>query len=454
MIDFSSGRRALHDLEIVVHTIASLKPNPRNARTHSRRQIQKIAESIARFGFNSPVLIGENLDIIVGHGRVEAAKLIGIIEVPTVCLKNMSKAEQRAYALADNRLAAEAGWDDELLKLDFEEILDLDPQLDLTVTGFEIAEIDLILGDHSAEPDALDEFASPAAEAPAMTRIGDLWLLGSHRILCGDATDPATYTRLLDAEQAQMVFADPPYNVPIQGHVSGLGRVHHRPFPMGSGEMGKTEFQAFLTTLLQQIFNYSANGAIAFVCMDWRHAEELYAAGRDAGLELKNLIVWVKANAGMGTFYRSQHELIGVFKIGSGAHINSFELGQHGRRRTNVWTYPGVNSFGSGRDAALDMHPTVKPVALVADAIKDCSKRNGLILDPFLGSGTTVVAAEITGRRAAGIELDPLYVDCAVRRRQQATSETAVLAATGETFDAVADARSASREEGADGERL
>lgn len=454
MIDFSSGRRALHDLEIVIRSIASLKPNPRNARTHSRRQIQKIAESIARFGFNSPVLIDENFEIIVGHGRVEAAKLVGLTEVPTVCLKHMSKAEQRAYALADNRLATEAGWDENLLKIDFQEIFDLDPELDLTVTGFEIAEIDLILRDDGAEPDALDDFAPPAAESPAITRMGDLWRLGPHRILCGDATDPASYTQLLDAEQAQMAFTDPPYNVPIHGHASGLGRVHHRPFPMGSGEMGKTEFQAFLTILLQQIFNHSANGAIAFVCMDWRHLEELYAAGRDAGLELKNLAVWFKTNAGMGTFYRSQHELIGVFKIGTGPHINSFELGQHGRRRTNVWTYPGVNSFGSRRDAALAMHPTVKPVALVADTIKDCSKRHGLILDPFLGSGTTVVAAEITGRRAAGMELDPLYVDCAVRRWQQATSEAAVLAATGETFDAVADARSASREEGADGERL
>jgi DNA modification methylase len=385
VIERSCGRRPLHDVEIAIRPIASLKPNPRNARTHPRRQIQKIAESIARFGFNSPVLIDENFEIIVGHGRVEAAKLVGLTEVPTVCLKHMSKAEQRAYALADNRLAAEAGWDDELLKLDFQEIFDLDPELDLTVTGFEIAEIDLILGDDGAEPDALDDFAPPAVESPAITRIGDLWHLGPHRILCGDAMDAASYTRLLDAEQAQMVFTDPPYNVPIQGHASGLGRVHHRPFPMGSGEMGKTEFQAFLTTGLQHIFNHSADGAIAFVCMDWRHLEELYAAAREAGLELKNLAVWVKTNAGMGSFYRSQHELIGVFKIGTGPHINSFELGQHGRRRTNVWTYPGVNSFGSRRDAVLAMHPTVKPVALVADAIKDCSKRNGLILDPLFG---------------------------------------------------------------------
>ena len=240
-----------------------------------------------------------------------------------------------------------------------------------------------------------------------------------------------------------MTFADVPYNLPIGGHVSGLGRVQHAEFPMASGELSEDKYTALLTTAFDHIRANSAGGAIAYVCIDWRHLRELLAAGDAAHLTLKNLCVWVKTNAGMGTFYRSQHELIAVFKVGTAPHINSFELGQHGRYRTNVWTYPGVNSFGTGRDEALAMHPTVKPVKLVADAIKDCSKRNGLILDPFLGSGTTVIAAETTGRRAAGFELDPRYVDCIIRRWQQMTGKDAVLDATGDTFETVAVARAA-----------
>ena len=238
-----------------------------------------------------------------------------------------------------------------------------------------------------------------------------------------------------------MTFTDPPYNVPIAGHVSGLGKVQHSEFVMGSGEMSETEFGGFLATILKNIAGVSVDGAIAFVCMDWRHLYELLGAARAVGLGHKNVCVWVKTNAGMGTFYRSQHEMIAVFKVGTAPHINSFELGQYGRRRTNVWTYPGVNSFGDGRDEALALHPTVKPVRLVADAIKDCSKRNGLILDPFLGSGTTLVAAETTGRRCAGLELDPRYVDVAVRRWQDFTGEEATLEDDSRTFGEIEESR-------------
>ena len=294
-------------------------------------------------------------------------------------------------------------------------------------------------------------FSPPQAEVAVITRPGDLWQLGEHRVLCADATQEEFYVSLLQGEGVQMVFADPPYNVPISGHVSGLGCVQHSEFPMASGEMSDAAFTAFLTTILELVQSHSSDGAIAFICMDWRHLHELLIAGRAIKLTLKNLCVWVKTNAGMGTFYRSQHELIAAFKLGDGPHINSFELGQHGRRRTNVWTYPGFNAFGAGRDAALAMHPTVKPVALIADAIKDCSKRNGLILDPFLGSVTTILAAEVTGRRAAGLELDPGYVDCAVRRWQRATGNAAVLAATDESFEAIAAARAEEAKEAAHG---
>ncbi len=452
MYDQSRVPPPLAGLKVVVRSLSHLKPNPRNARTHSRRQMRQIADSIAAFGFNNPVLIDGDGGVIAGHGRVEAAKLLGMTEVPTVCLTQMNEEQKRAYVIADNRLAEKAGWDEEILAVEFETLFELAPELDLTVTGFELAEIDLIIGDKAtSEPDVLDEFSPPQAEAPVITRPGDLWQLGAHRVLCADATHEESYVSLLQGEPAQMVFADPPYNVPISGHVSGLGHAQHAEFPMASGEMSDAAYTAFLTTILERIERHSSSGAIAFICMDWRHLHELLAAGRAAKLTHKNLCVWVKTNAGMGTFYRSQHELIAVFKVGDGPHINSFELGQHGRRRTNVWTYPGFNAFGAGRDAALAMHPTVKPVALIADAMKDCSKRNGLILDPFLGSGSTILAAEVTGRRAAGLELDPGYVDCAVRRWQRATGNAAVLAATDESFEAIAAARAEEAEEAAHG---
>jgi DNA modification methylase len=453
LLEHSRGPRPLDDLKVIVRSLSHLKPNPRNARMHSRRQIRQIADSIQAFGFNNPVLVDEDGLLIAGHGRVEAAKLLGMGEVPTVCLALMSEEQKRPYVIADNRLAEKAGWDKEILAVEFETLFEMAPELDLTVTGFELAEIDLIIGDKAVagEPDVLDEFSPPQAKALVVTRPGDLWQLGDHRVLCADATQEDSYICLLQGHQAQMVFADPPYNVPIRGHVSGLGHAQHAEFPMASGEMSDAAYTAFLTTSLEKIETHSSSGAIAFVCMDWRHLYELLAAGRATKLTLKNVCVWVKTNAGMGTFYRSQHELIAVFKVGDGPHINSFELGQYGRRRTNVWTYPGFNSFGAGRDATLAMHPTVKPVALIADAIKDCSKRNGLILDPFLGSGTTILAAEVTGRRAAGLELDPRYVDCAVRRWQRATGKFALLGATDESFEAIAAARAGEVKEAAHG---
>ena len=389
-------RHSCADARVESRALTALTPNPRNARTHSHRQIRQIADSIEAFGFNTPVLIDENGTIIAGHGRVAAAKLLGLTAVPTLLLSHMSEAEKRAYVIADNRLAEKAGWDMEILAIEFDTLFEMAPDLDLTITGFEIAEIDLAIQARKtgAAADALEVIPLPDVGAPTVSRLGDLWMLGPHRVLCADATASESYNVLLAGERAQMVFTDPPYNVPIDGHVTGLGKVRHAEFAMASGEMSDDAFAAFLADVLGFVRDHSQDGAIAFVCMDWRHIATLLGAGRCTDLELKNLCVWAKTNAGMGTFYRSQHELVAVFKIGRGPHINSFALGQYGRRRTNVWTYPGVNVFGTERDAALAMHPTVKPVALVADAIQDCSKRNGLILDRFLGSGSTVIAAE------------------------------------------------------------
>ena len=420
-----------------------LKPYPRNARTHSKKQIRQIADSIRTFGWTNPVLIDAEGGIIAGHGRVEAAKLLGLDQVPTLLIDHLSEAQKRAYILADNKLAENAGWDLEILALELQSLCDLELDFDLEVTGFETAEIDLVIeslegGEDDPAADALPERDPDAAP---VSRPGDLWRLGEHRLLCGDATKAEALDRLLDAEVADMVFVDPPYNVAIEGNVSGLGSVQHRDFAMASGEMSEAEFTAFLTAALTNLAEHSADGSIHFVCMDWRHMAELLAAGRVAYGELKNLCIWNKTNGGMGTFYRSKHELVFVYKNGTAPHINTFELGQYGRSRTNVWDYAGVNSLRAERLEELQMHPTVKPVALMADAIKDCSRRGGLILDSFAGSGSTIIAAEKTGRRAYALELDPGYVDTAVRRWQIYSGQAAVHNETGATFDEVMAAR-------------
>jgi DNA modification methylase len=388
------------------------------------------------------VLIDDGDQIIAGHGRVEAAKLIGLAVVPTLRLSHLSAAEKRAYILADNRLAEKAGWDREILAIELQALIDLD--FDVELTGFETADIDILLEDAAeaaAAPGAEDIIPPLPAAGCAVASAGDLWVLGPHRLLCGNALDASAYEQLMAGERAEMVFTDPPYNVPIDGHVSGLGRVRHREFPMASGEMTEAAFQAFLKSVFQRLAASSTDGSIHFVCMDWRHLGEIRGAGREVYSELKNLAVWNKTNGGMGTFYRSKHELVFVWKNGTAAHINNFELGQHGRNRTNVWDYPGIDTMRRGRLDELAMHPTPKPVAMVADAIKDCSNRNGIILDPFMGSGTTLIAAERTGRRARGIELDPAYVDVAIRRWQTYTGKCAVLVSTQQTFEEVEEER-------------
>ena len=406
----------MSSLKITYKSPAQLKPRARNPRTHTKKQIQQVAASIKEFGFISPVLVDGADGIIAGHGRVEAAELIGMSDVPTVRVDHLTPAQIRAYVIADNKLAENAGWDRALLALELQE-LSVDLNFDVTVTGFETAEVDILIQDlNTAAPDEADEVPEIDRSMPAVSRQGDLWRIGNHVLLCGDALNRDHYAALLGAKKAQMVFTDPPYNVAIAGNVSGLGKVKHREFAMASGEMSPDEFAKFLEAVFIQLIDFSANGSIHYVCMDWRHIRELLDAAATPYGELKNLCVWSKTNAGMGSFYRSQHELVFVFKKGSAPHINNVELGRFGRNRSNIWNYAGLNTFGSDRDAELAMHPTVKPVALVADAILDCSKRGGIVLDVFAGSGTTLIAAEKTGRFGHGIEIDPYYVDTIINR--------------------------------------
>jgi len=437
------GPGVRHRMSVVYHRVDDLKPDPRNPRYHSKKQIRQIANSIETFGFNVPILVDGDFNVIAGHGRLLAGRKLGITEVPTVCLDHLTPAQTCAFMIADNRLTEIATWDDRLLAEQLRDLSVSGLDFSLEVTGFEMGEIDLRIAslDDMPEPDDDPANAVPELSAgPPLSKIGDLWLLSQHRVLCGNALDPEAFTALLGEERAMMVFTDPPYNVQIDGHASGLGAIHHRPFPMAAGEMGKAEFTAFLGQACRNLAAFSAAGSLHFICMDWRHLEELLAAGAETYDELKNLCVWVKHNAGMGSLYRSQHEFVFVFKQRGGAHRNNVQLGQFGRNRSNVWHYPGANSFarGGAEGNLLALHPTVKPVAMVADAILDCTERNGIVLDAFLGSGTTVIAAERTGRRCYGVELDPVYVDTAIRRWQVLTGGKARHAASGHLFDDLA----------------
>lgn len=435
---------SLGELEITYRPPETLRPHARNARTHSRKQIHQIAASISEFGFTNPVLLDRHGAIIAGHARVEAAKELWLATIPTICIDHLSDEQKRAYMLADNRIALNAGWDPEILQIELAELSALELDFDLEITGFETAEIDLIVDGPAPDRRQDPADSAPAVQdGPAVTRPGDLWVLGDHRLLCGSALDPAAYAAVMGDDRARLVFSDPPYNVPVDGHVCGAGSIKHREFAMASGEMSPRQFTEFLGEAFRQAAAVSLEGAMHYYCMDWRHMGEMLAAGEAALLKLKNLCVWVKNNGGMGSFYRSRHELVFVFKHGAAPHVNTIELGRHGRYRTNVWEYAGVNTLRRGRMDELSMHPTVKPVAMMSDAIKDASRRGEIVLDPFGGSGSTLIAAERTRRRARLIEIDPHYCDVIIRRFEALTGQGAVLASTGALFADVAAGRAA-----------
>ena len=428
-----------YSLAVVYRRAIDLNPNPKNPRTHSKTQIRQIADSIQNFGFTNPILIDRDNSIIAGHGRVEAAKLLCRDSVPTIQLESLTPEQVRAYIIADNRLAENGGWDKEILAIELQHLLTIE-DFDVRLTGFEVPEIDLILQEvaRQEEPDEILEIEA----GPAVTRSGDLWQLGKHRILCGTSLLDVNFSALLGKRRADIVFTDPPYNVPIEGNVCGKGTVHHREFAMASGEMDEVQFLSFLSTTFQLLNRFSTSGSVHFICMDWRHMPELLDAGHRFYEELLNVCVWVKDNGGMGSFYRSRHELIFVFRNGKDRHRNNVQLGRYGRNRTNVWEYPSVNTASrTGEEGnLLALHPTVKPLAMVADALLDCSARGDIVLDGFLGSGTTLLAAERVSRTCYGIEIDPLYVDIAIRRWQRLTGEHAIHVKRDKRFDDLTEA--------------
>ena len=410
--------------------VETLKPLGRESRKHPASQIRKLGESIEQFGFVLPIIVDTADRVVAGCGLVLAARRLKLSEIPAVTIVDLDEARLRSLRLALNRLGEDSSWDPAALGLEFSDILEMDTTIDLQITGFEMGEIEVALD--GAGVDEEDEL--PAEPSSPVTQVGDLWIAGEHHIFCGDALSPASYETVLGADCAEMVFADPPYNVEIAGNVSGLGATKHDEFAMASGEMSPAEFARFLKDSFSLVARHSIDGAVHFICMDWRHVEELMGATKEIYSELKNICVWNKSNAGMGSLYRSKHEFIFVFKNGKKPHINNIALGRFGRSRTNVWDYASQNVLSGTSKGKLALHPTVKPVGLIADAIRDCSNRNGIILDPFGGAGTTLVAAEKTGRRARLIEIDPRYVDVAILRWQRLTGRTARNAATDVPF--------------------
>jgi DNA modification methylase len=338
--------------------------------------------------------------------------------------------------IADNRLTENSVWDDRLLAQQLKELSKVELDFSIEVTGFDMGEIDLRIEGLAEQPedddpaDALPEMQT----GPPVTQLGDRYLLGDSVVGCGDALDEASYQHLMRGERAAMAFVDPPFNVPIQGHVSGLGAIRHREFAMASGEMNSDQFEAFLTRIFSLLARYSVDGAIHFICMDWRHIAEVLAAAGQVYTKFLNLCVWTKNHTGMGAFYRSRHELIFVYKHGHAQHRNNIMLGKYGRDRTNIWNYPSPRTLSEEGNLLL-MHPTPKSVRMIADAMLDCTARGDVVLDSCLGSGTSVIAAERTGRRCFGLELDPVYVDGIVRRWQRYTGGQAIHAESGRPFD-------------------
>lgn len=421
---------AARPLTVVYRPTASLVPDPRNARTHPRRQVEQIAASIRAFGFTNPVLADPEGRLIAGHGRVLAARELGLGEVPVIELGGLSEGQKKALRLADNKIALNAGWDIEILKLELAELSLPEFDIDLSLTGFASGEIDVILKD-AADPD--DEVI-PAVPAAPRTQVGDIWTLGEHRIGCGDGRDLTFLCHVIGEGVAiDAAFLDPPYNVKINGHANASGR--HREFAMASGEMTTPAFRTFLAETLGACAAVSRPGAVHFVCMDWRHLDDVTASTAGIYDQLLNICVWNKSNAGMGSLYRSKHEMVFVYRVPGASHTNTVELGRNGRNRTNVWDYPSVNSMRGSRREDLALHPTVKPVALVADAICDVTRQGELVLDIFLGSGTSLIAAERVGRRFRGLDIDPAYVDVAIARWENLTGKEAVLVHRGDGTD-------------------
>jgi DNA modification methylase len=419
--------------------VSSLK-FPQSFKIYPSATIKKAARFLETFGPRLPVLVDSDRNIVAGEIWALAHQRLGLPEISALFIEGLSADQLQAYRIGIQRIPELGDWDDGALGELFKDWTSRDLEFDVELTGFEMPAIDTLIGNLSAAPrgDEVDDNLEPTDVGPPITQPGDIWIAGRHRILCGSSIESTSFEALMRNEKASVVITDPPYNVAIDGHVGGKGRIHHSEFVMASGEMSGDEFQVFLQAFMGLLAQHSADGSLHYIFMDWRHTADLLRAGEQTYRRLKNIVVWVKSNGGMGSLYRSQHEFVFVFKNGDAPHRNNVQLGRHGRNRTNVWQYAGANGF-DGRTTEeghlLALHPTVKPVQMLADALLDSSARGEIALDPFLGSGSTLIACERVGRRLRGIELDPAYVDVTIRRWQRHTGASAINAATGTAFD-------------------
>lgn len=420
--------------------VSSLNLYKNNPRKHPEKQLVKLEASMRQFGFVIPLLIDEDNTIIAGQARLETAKRLQMTDVPVIVAHQWSAGQVKAYRLADNRLSQLSTWDDELLAIELAAIIELD-ETPIEVLGWDTGEIDVILEDVGEDTSKDPADAQVAPPANPTSRLGDIWCLGKNRLLCGSSLEAENWVRLMDGETAAMVFSDMPYNTRVNGHVGGLGKIKHAEFKFASGEMTRPQFMEFMTNAIGQMAAPLKDGGVLTLAMDWRSSLEILTAIEANALSVLNMCVWVKTSGSMGSLYRSQHELFWIAKKGKAPHTNCVQLGKFGRYRTNCWTHPGVNSFGKTRMQDLADHPTVKPLALVVEAIRDVTHPGEIVLDGFMGSGTTILAAERTKRRGYGIEIEPGYVDVAIRRWESMTGKEVILASTGQSFAEVATER-------------
>lgn len=416
----------------------SLKPAKRNARVHSDAQQEALTESLRQFGLITPIVVDSGNRIVAGHGRWEAAKRLGIAAVPVLKAQHLSEDQLRLYAIADNRIAEQADWDRELLAVEFGELEIALPDISLSLSGFQLPEIDLLTsGLQQTSWSDLDETPEPAPQASPVTKPGDVWVFDEqHVLLCGNSTDPEAVTGMMAGEMAVAVATDPPYNL-REREYSGRGRHRHGDFRQAAGELSQSEFTGFLGSGLASVIPHLVSGALIYAFMDWKHVRELLGAADANALDLLNICIWDKGKGGMGAFYRSAHEMVFVFRHGDARHNNRIQLGRHGRDRTNLWRYEGFNSFSRGRDRALAMHGTVKPVQMICDLLLDCTEKDDIVFDGFAGSGTSLIAAQKLGRRARIIELDPVYCDTIIGRYRAAFGSEPVHRELGLTFSQV-----------------
>lgn len=411
------------NLQVENIDVQKLKVHDKNPKQHSKKQIAQIAKSITEFGFVSPILADEQFEIIAGHGRLAAAKTLGFTWVPVIILSHLTAQQKIAYAIADNKLTELGTWNMELLQDEFQLLMAQDLDFDMTVTGFETGDIDIILNPENKTIDTKSDILPELNDADKVCQTGDIWQLGHHRLICGNSLHRCTYNALFGDNKAQLVIADSPYNVKIS-EIGSMGRIKHDDFQMACGEMSPDEFIQFLMSVMALAKDYSNDGSLHYYWIDWKHIREMTNAGSQVYTELKNICIWNKLTGGMGSLYRSQHEMCCVFKKGLIAHVNNIELGKHGRYRTNVWDFPGANHCAEGRET-LKSHPTPKPVQLTKDIILDVTKRGDIVFDPFLGSGTTILAAEQAGRIGYGIEIEPRYCDLTIKRFEKLTGTKA-----------------------------